>query len=161
MAILKAQGTDLYFVDTDGSVVLVGCPTSISGLDETNENIEITCLNDLSRRYTSGLKTPVPMTFTIQFDPTDESHLRLKELHNSGETVQWAIGAGLGGGDINIDPSVDSSGTLVNNGGRLFWVFEGSIGAFPFDFTLNTVVTSSITVNPSGPISMFPAEPTP
>lgn len=166
MAILKSQGTSLYFVDpATNEVVEVGCPTAITGLDTTNEQIEITCLNDLKRRYTAGLSTPSTMGFTIQLDITDPSHLRLKELHNTGDTVQWAVGFGINGGDITIAPEVDDEGTLVNPGGRGFAVFEGFITSFPFDFALNTVVTNSLTVQISGEVSLFvptaPVDPDP
>ena len=160
MAIIKSQRTKLYFVDpTDDALVVVGCPTSISGLDSTNEQVEVTCLGDTDRQYESGLSTPSTVTFTIQFDATDESHLRLKELHESGAKVSWAIGFGINGGDLTVDPEVDSDGSLSNPGGRSFLFFRGFVSSFSFDFALNAMVTSSLTIQMSGQAVLSPQTP--
>lgn len=56
---VKTQGTNLYAMDPDtGDVIDVGCVTQISGIDETLEQIETTCLGDDSRTYVAGLATP-------------------------------------------------------------------------------------------------------
>lgn len=160
MTILKSQGTSLYFVDPDTNELFeVGCPTDISGLDVTNEQIETTCLRDQRRQYVGGLGTPSTVTFTLQFDPTDPSHLRLKELHTSAEKVMWAIGSGVGGGDIDLVPDVDTNGLISNPGGRVFWFFEGFIAGYSFAFALNTVVIASLTIQISGDVVLSPVTP--
>ncbi len=81
---MKTQGTDLYVIDPDdGTVITVGCPTSIDGIDTSIEQLETTCLNSLARTYEAGLATPGTATFGINVDPKDASHLRLHQLKTS------------------------------------------------------------------------------
>jgi len=89
---IKSQGTDLFTIDPDtGALLDVGCITSIDGIDTAIDQIETTCLNDLSRTYEAGLATPGAATFGLQFDPADVNHIRLHQLKTSGVTLQWAM----------------------------------------------------------------------
>ena len=90
---LKSQGTVLYTIDpADDSILVVGCVTSIEGIDTTIEQVEITCLADSARSYMAGLATPGAASFGINFDPSDESHVRLHQLKVAGTTLPWAVG---------------------------------------------------------------------
>src|SRR5690625_6685379 len=89
---IKTQGTRLYVIDPglSGPVsdLNVGCVTSIDGIDTTIEQLETTCLESPARTYVSGLATPGSATFTIQFDPSDASHVRMHELRSEEHTSE-------------------------------------------------------------------------
>lgn len=144
---VKTQGTELFFIDPyDDTVVKVGCPTSISGLDVTIEQIETTCLDSAGREYEAGMPTPGTLTFTINADPDDASHVRLHELFKEGTSLKWA----LGWRGSTTDPTVDSNGVFDLPADRTWCEFEGFVNSFPFEFALNAVVTSNLGVQISG-----------
>lgn len=156
---MRTAGTELYTIDPDTcDLIVVGCPTAISGIDTTIEQIETTCLSDLTRTYEAGLATPGTATFTIQTNPQDPSHIRLHELKTQGVTLQWAVGWSDGTG---VDPTTetDSNGdcVFVTDPARSWILFEGFMNAFPFDFSLNAQVTSAIGIQVSGEPSFIPA----
>jgi hypothetical protein len=144
---LKTQGTQLYVADpaTD-TLITVGCVTNITGITATRDQIETTCLDSTARTYVAGLAAPGAATFTINFDPTDASHTRLHELYVSGDTLEFA----LGWSDGTAAPTVDTNGTFNLPTTRTWIAFDGFITDLPFDFALNTVVTSNVSVQVSG-----------
>lgn len=145
---VKTQGTELYFLDPDtGTVVEVGCVTTITGLTAARDQIETTCLGSTARTYEAGMATPGAASFTINADPNDPSHVRLHELYVAGTKVDWA----LGWSDGTAVPTVDSNG-LVLPPTRSWIGFNGYVSDFPFDFALNAVVASNISVQ----VSDFP-----
>lgn len=146
---IKAQGTGLYFVDpADGSVNEVDCVTSLSGITATRDEIETTCLSDNARTYEAGLATPGSATFGIQYDPTSPSHLRLHQLYVAGTKFDWAVGMS----DGVAPPTADSAGEFIFPSSRSFIAFDGYVSDFPWDFTLNTVVSNQIAIK----VSNFP-----
>lgn len=159
---MKAQGTELYAIDpgeTSGpSILVIGCVTSIDGIDVQVEQNEVTCLQDLVRRYEAGLGTPGTATFGIYTDPSDPSHVRLHELKVAGAQLKWAVGwsdktgtpptlAGSSAGDADF--------TLPSS--RSWIVFEGFMNSFPFSFQQNASVQSNIGVQVSGEPMLIPA----
>jgi hypothetical protein len=155
---MKAQGTELYFLDPDDcSVVTVGCPTSITGLDSTIDQNETTCLSSTSRTYEAGLATPGTASFTINFDSQDPSHERLLELKQAGTTLTWAIGFSDGTG-IPPTGGTDSAGDCVFTlpDTRTWIVFDGFMNGYSFDFALNSQVTSTVGIQVSGDPDLTP-----
>lgn len=153
MAAIKTQGTDLFAIDPDdGTIIDVGCITSISGVDTSIEQIETTCLNDDARTYIAGLGTPGTATFGIQTDPQDPVHVRLLELKNAGTTLQWAIGWS----DGETAPTVGVDGDFDLPATRSWLTFEGYMNSYPFEFALNSVVTSNIGIQVSGDPVLVP-----
>lgn len=156
---VKTQGTDLYVIDPDdGSVITVGCPTSIDGIDTTLDQIETTCLNSPARTYEAGMATPGTATFGINVDPKDASHVRLHQLKTAGTTLQWAVGWSE---DPGTPPTVitDSDGEYVFDtpSSRSWILFEGFMNSFPFSFALNAVVESTVGIQVSGEPELIPA----
>lgn len=154
---IKAQGTDLFAIDpATNSLLDVGCVTSISGIDTAIDQIETTCLNDLTRTYEAGLATPGAATFGLQFDPADPAHIRLHQLKTAGTTLQWVIGFS----DGTLPPTVttDSSGDaeFVLPPTRSWLTFEGYMNSYPFEFALNTMVTSTVGIQVSGEPVLIP-----
>jgi hypothetical protein len=145
---VKTQGTQLYFIDPDDfSVVTVGCVTTLTGLTAARDQIETTCLDSTARTYVAGMATPGQAQFTINFDPSDDSHTRLHELYVEGTSLDWA----LGWNDGTEAPTEDST-AFVLPATRTWITFEGFISDLPFDFALNSVVTSNVSVQ----VSDFP-----
>ena len=147
---VKTQGTELYFLDPDtGTATEVGCVTTITGLTAARDQIETTCLNSAARTYEAGMAAPGAASFTINADPRIASHVRLHELYATGTKVDWA----LGWSDGTDAPTVDTNGTFNLPTTRSWISFNGYVSDFPFDFALNTVVTSNLSVQ----VSDFPA----
>ena len=149
MAILT-KGTELYVWDPYNAEVLkINCPTAITGLNTPRDQIDTTCLDSDAAESLPGLARPGAASITIQFDPTDDSHIRLYELKidPTVDLLWWAIGFSDGTG---IPPtSADSSGWVFPTT-RTYLGFEAYITDIPFDFSLNSVVTSTIGLQVSG-----------
>ncbi len=156
---MKSQGTDLYAIDpADGSLIVVGCPTSIDGIDTTLEQLETTCLNSLARTYEAGLATPGTATFGINVDPKDPSHVRLHELKVAGENLQWAVGwSESPGTDPTTTQDSDGEYVFIPNDARSWILFEGFMNSYPFSFGLNAQVTSTVGIQVSGEPELIPA----
>ncbi len=144
---IKTQGTELYYIDPDTfAVAKVGCVTTLTGLTAGRDQIEVTCLDSDAREYLAGMATPGAAQFTINADPTDTSHVRLHELYTEGTTIDWALGWSDGTGTA---PTSDSTAfTLPST--RTWITFSGYLNDFPFDFALNSAVTSNVSIQVSG-----------
>jgi hypothetical protein len=143
---LKTQGTQLYFIDPDTfAVTVVGCVTALTGLTAARDQIETTCLDSTARTYVAGMATPGAAQFTINFDPSDSSHVRLHELYVEGVDLDFA----LGWSDGTAAPTSDST-AFTTPTTRTWILFSGFISDLPFDFALNTVVTSNVSIQVSG-----------
>lgn len=155
MAAVPTKGTSLFFIDPDTcAVVEVGCITSFDGLDVPIDQVEITCLQDLTRSYMAGLGTPGTATFGINFDPNDQSHVRLSEIKSSGSpTMWWAIGWGDGTA-LPVAGSPCDFDTFPTS--RTFLEFEGFINSFSYSFALNAAVSSTIGIQVSGDPTIHP-----
>lgn len=150
----KTQGTDLYAIDpADNSLIVVGCVTSIDGIDTSVEQVETTCLQESARSYIAGLATPGTATFGINTDPEDPAHVRLHQLKIAGDSLQWAIGWSESPGTA---PGVDSNGDFVLDPARSWITFEGFMNSFPFSFQQNSVVQSTVGIQVSGEPVLVP-----
>lgn len=163
---IRTQGTDIFALDPDsGEILDIGCVTSISGIDETLEQIETTCLQSRSRTYESGLATPGTATFGINFDPSDPNHIELFAWKKAGKKLQWAVGfrqeSAASAGVDGDAPTVDTENGWELPTTRAWITFEGFINSLPFDFSLNAVVASTVGIQVSGEINVVPAVVTP
>ena len=148
---IRSQGTDLFTIDpATGALLDVGCITSLDGIDTAIDQIETTCLNDITRTYEAGLSTPGAATFGLQFDPSEVNHIRLHQLKTAGTQLKWAIG--FSDGTVAPTTGTDSSGDneFVLPPTRSWLVFDGYMNSFPFTFGLNTMVTSTVGIQVSG-----------
>lgn len=154
---VKTQGSQLYFItqETSGAVInKVACSTNLSGLSSPREQIEVTCLESSQREYVSGLGTPGQVTVTVNFDPAEPSHLKLYELwRDGGANIDFAIGYG---GPKDSDPTLDTAGDFVFPTNRHFIEFDGYVVDVPHEGALNSVWTSGIPIQISGPYTLFP-----
>src|SRR5574344_2959604 len=153
---IKTQGTMLYTIDpATGTVLTVGCVTSISGIDTTVEQVETTCLDASARTYVAGLATPGSASFGINFDTADSSHVRLHQLKVSGETLQWAVGFSDGTNDPNVATNSDGSYEFILPTTRSWIEFECFRKSFPFEFAQNSVVQSTVGIQVSGEPAVY------
>lgn len=159
---MKTERTSLYFIDPDGetvpTIVTVGCATSISGIGASRDQLEETCLEDSARSYLAGLGTPGQKTFTINFDTSDASHVRMYQLWKLGTKLQWALGLsdGPAAPAALVPPTLDTGDNFELPTTRSWITYEGYISDLPMDFALNALVTSSITVQISDFPDLFP-----
>lgn len=156
---MRTAGTELYFLDpADCSVVQVGCPTSITGLDSTIEQLETTCLESTARTYEAGLATPGTASFTLNLDPQDASHTRLLELKAAGLSTKWVIGFpdAIGTAPTGTTDS-DGECAFVLPSNRTWLEFEGFVNSYAFDFSLNALITATVGIQVSGDPVLTPA----
>lgn len=156
---LKTARTSLYFLNPLGTggfeVITVGCATSISGIGASRDQLESTCLEDSARSYEAGLGTPGQATFTINFDPADDSHIAVYDLWRSGEKVDWALGLsdGPAAPASLVPPTLDTAGDGFNLPSTRSWItFNGYIADVPLDLALNSLITANVTIQ----VSDFP-----
>lgn len=149
-----AQGTQIYFIDPDydsngAGVREVVCATTFSPGGNPADQIEDTCLSASSRSYKPGLRTPGQASMTVNADPENDSHVRLHDLaeQDPPPVLKWAVGWS----DGTSVPTLNSEGDDFNlPTDRTWFVFEGYVSDFPFDFAANSVVTSQVTIQRSG-----------
>jgi len=157
------QGTQ-FFVLAAGAVSEVECITSFTPGGNPADQIEDTCLSERnSRTYKKGLRTPASASVTLNADPKNASHLKLQNLAESDDdtlltfAVGWADGESL--------PTVSANGGAGSVDGltlpedRTWFVFQGYVSDFPFDFQANTVVSTTATIQRSGPAVWVPKVP--
>lgn len=145
-----AQGTQIYFIDPDtDTIVAVDCATAFTPGGAPADQIETTCLEDTTRAYMPGLRTPGQASLTINADPENASHIRLHEMSETdpSPTVDWAVGWSDGTAEPTVD-AINGGFTLPTT--RTWFTFQGYVSDFPFDFAANTVVTSAVTIQRTG-----------
>lgn len=162
MSILT-QGTQVYALVPPATgtgpltVMEVECATAFNPGGSPKEQIEDTCLKSRDRSYKPGLRTPGQASLTINADPDSESHIRLHQLSeaNGDTTIRWAVGWSDGPLDANGEPT--ALPTLNAEGDdfelpatRTWFIFQGYVADFPFDFAANAVVSTAVSIQRSG-----------
>lgn len=156
---IKTQGTQLYIMDAEASggceVMVVECVTSLSGLSNPREQIEVTCLESDTREYEGGLSTPGQLTVSVNFDPRNESHMRLYQFwKENSDNFKAAIGMG---NPVDVAPTVGSDCEFDFPTNRTFIEFEGYVVDLPIEAALNSVFTAAIPIQISGPYTIYKA----
>lgn len=144
-----SQGTQIYFIDpANNALVEVQCATTFNPGGAPRDQLDDTCLADSAARSKPGLQRPGQATIGLNADPEYASHVRLHELSedDTNAIVQWAVGWS----DGTAAPTVDTNGTFNLPATRSWYTFDGYVADFPFDFSLNTLVTSTVTIQRSG-----------
>lgn len=154
---VKTQGTQVFFVDpVDGSLNTLDCPTGVTIPGVTRDQLEEFCLDqaDGIRTYKSGAGTPGVVTISANFDPSSESHMRLIELQDSGDVIEWVVGLS----DGTAVPVVDTAG-LVDiplPTTRSWFHFLGYVSDAPIDAQTNTFYTVEFSIQMSGARTAYP-----
>ncbi|WP_336334624.1 phage tail tube protein [Pseudomonas putida] len=154
MSILT-QGTQVYALAKPVSgigpleVMEVECATAFNPGGSPKEQIEDTCLSSKERTYKPGLRTPGQASLTINADPNNASHIRLHQMseEDGDTTIKWAVGWS----DGTEAPTLNTAGDdfeLPET--RTWFVYEGYVADFPFDFAANAVVSTNVSIQRSG-----------
>jgi len=145
---IKTQGTNLYFV-SGGTVKTMTCPTGVSGLGGTRDQIETTCLNATDdKSYVSGLGNPGQLTVPFVFSPSALDHQLLFAMHDTGEITDWLVGFS----DGTTAPTV-TSGQLVMANTRTSASFDAFVADINIDVATNEVVRGTLTLQRSGSVA--------
>jgi len=160
MSILT-QGTKIYalvppLTGTGPLTVLpIDCATAFNPGGAPADQIDDTCLEDTVRKSKKGLRTPGQASMTILADPRNASHIRLHQLSEAdGETtIKWAVGWS----DGTAAPTVNTAGDDFElPESRTWFVFEGYVADFPFDFAGNANVSTAVSIQRSGGSAWIP-----
>lgn len=154
---LKTQGTQFYFIDPEGTsgpeVVAIDCVISGDGPSAPRDQLESTCLESEARTYEPGMPTPGQLTLGLNFDPSENSHVRVYELWRAGTKVEIAIGLS----DGTAAPTLDSADLFELPTTRSFFVLHDAFFAdIPLSLALNALVTANVSVQTSGFPELFP-----
>ncbi len=146
-----AQGTHLYFLDpADGTVLRVTGLNSFNPGGSPADQLDDTSLEDLDKKFKRGLRTPGQAAVGLKVDPENSTHYRLWELSqdDSQDSIHWAVGWSDG-----KEPPTATDGKFELPQSRSWFVFEGYVADFPFDFQLNSLVTGEMSIQRSGAAS--------
>lgn len=151
---IVTQGTQLYVLNA-GVVSEVECITGFTPGGNPADQIEDTCLSERdSRTYKKGLKTPASATVTLNADPVNASHIALYQLSESNDetTLTFAVGwsDGTSAPTVAAADAENAVDGLILPDSRTWFVFQGYVSDFPFDFQANAVVSTSATIQRSG-----------
>ena len=138
------QGTTLYWIDSPTTVKAIGA-TNISGISAQRDSLETTDLTLDAKTFMPGLMSPGSAQFTIQFDPSNPAHIALHAAYKAGTTLKWA----LGWSDGTAAPTA-TAGAFTLPETRSFLTFDGFILDVPFDFKINSIVDSQLSLQISG-----------
>ncbi|KTC36177.1 phage tail protein, partial [Pseudomonas sp. ABAC61] len=114
------------------------------------EQIEDTSLNAQERSYKKGLRTPGTASLGLNADPSNASHVRLHQLSeaNGDTSIKWVVGWSDG---KDVAPTVNAKGDNFElPATRTWFAFDGYVSDFPFNFALNAVVTTTVTIQRTG-----------
>lgn len=153
---MLTQGTQIFALvpplsGTGAYTVLeVDHATSFDPGGAPAEQIEDTSLDATQRSYKKGLRTPGTASLGLNADPANASHIRLHQLSEADgdTTIKWAVGWSDGKG---VAPALNTAGDdfeLPTT--RTWFTFEGYVSDFPFNFALNAVVTTTVTIQRTG-----------
>src|SRR5690606_22721812 len=133
----------------------IECVTAFNPGGAPAEQIDVTCLESKDRVFEKGLRTPGQATMSINADPSNASHVRLHQMSETDgdTTVKWAVGWA----DGDAPPTVSTEGDDFElPSSRTWFVFQGYVADFPFDFALNAAVTTAVTIQRSGGSAWIP-----
>lgn len=149
---VKTQGTELYIIDpADETVLAIGCTTSIDDAGPTRNMTQVpACLDDPEGKATQVAADLAPgtLSFGLNADPREASHIRLHELLISGQTIKFAWGWNDGTG---IDPTVDTNGDFDLPDTRTWRVGEGVVTNFPFNLAANSFISTTVQIASTEP----------
>lgn len=150
------QGTQIYFIDTTGTptVVAVECATTFSAGGAPADQIDDTCLEATDASSRPGLRRPSASSLGLNADPQNASHILMHELSeaNPSPVLSWVVGWS----DGVDEPTLDSDGEFELPSTRTWFSFQGYIADFPFDFTGNSVVATTVSIQRSGGSAWIP-----
>lgn len=92
MSVLKGKGTTIGVNASSGATVAIAQVKEISGPNRSVGTVESTNLSSTSRTFLTTIPDGGEVTFTVQFDPTEATHVTLDTLAKTpDDTVAWLI----------------------------------------------------------------------
>lgn len=148
-AVIKSQGTDLYWASGPTAVTRAVCITGISGLGGARDQIETSCLdNTTDKTFVGGLGTPGQVTVPFNVHKDEISHADLLALKTSGATVSW----GIYSSDSATAPTAVAS-VMQPVTSRASAIFSGYVADVTIDIAGNDIWKGTITIQRSGDVT--------
>ena len=151
MARIKSQGTQVFAV-VDGAVVRFSATKAFSFGEDSFSKIDVTDLDSDMKDYDRGLRDPGEGSVQINFDDENTSHLKMLELAESGDKVDWYIGSS----HSKTPPTYAALTGIDLPEDRTWWSFKGYLSSSAptvetdtmIGYTFKLVRTSAVTVTP-------------
>lgn len=124
MARIKVQKSQLFYFDGT-AIQAVQCAKEIELGTDTEEDIDVTCIDDEEDNFDAGKKTPGEGSLSIDLDDENESHLALVALSktNPRKKVMWYLGSSNSDEPPTVAAGSPASVSLPTT--RTWWVWEG------------------------------------
>lgn len=136
MARIKVQKSQLFYHE-DGAtaVVAVQCAKELELGTDTEEDIDVTCLEDEEDNFDPGKKTPGEGSLAIDLDDENSSHLKLIALSKTAprKKVTWYLGSSNSDEPPTIVAGPPSTISLPTT--RTWWVWTGYLKLAEKTFT--------------------------
>lgn len=154
--ILRTQGSELFVADTIRASTPTRrkfvCPTGVTGLGGTRDQIDSSCLDtEGDREFEGGLSTPSPISVPFNFIPTEESHEFLFDWHEDGRVMNWIL-CFSDGDDV---PAL-VGGEFTPPTDRSSIKFAGYVADVNIDVATNEIVRGTLTIQRSGRRQLTP-----
>jgi hypothetical protein len=146
------------------NVFKVDCPKTLTGITASKSEIDVTCLDSEGMESMPGMATGGTANIGLDFDPDIQSHMRLNQIFEDDETVQWLVGWS---GSKSV-PTYAATGTVdsveVTSGGSAYTsaptvVFTGG-GGTGAAATAEMVAGEVVSVTITSPGTGYTAAPT-
>jgi hypothetical protein len=126
MARIQVRKFQLFFVDGT-EVVPILCAKDITLGDDTEEDIDVTCLDDEEDNFDPGKMTPGEGSIGTDLDDENESHLKMLEL--SKTKPRKKVMFYMGSGHSDDPPTVAQGGAVSLPQTRNWWAWEAYLKA--------------------------------
>lgn len=148
----KTQLTELYYANAAATVLKIGQVVGLGTFSSPTDDIDVTVLDSTAREFVSGFANNGDLTFPIVFHDQNASHMALLALKTAGTIRNW----GIFGSQTATAPTAASS-ALVRPTTRTSWIFDAYVKDFTFEFEGNNVVRGTITLKPTGALTVTAA----
>ncbi|MCH7337130.1 MULTISPECIES: phage tail tube protein [Acinetobacter] len=121
MARIKVQKTQVFYFDGT-AIVPVVCAKTIDLGQDSEEDVDVTCLDSDEVDSDAGQVTPGEGSLAIDFDDENSSHLQLLALSKTDpkQTVHWYLGS-----SHSTDGPTVTGGAVTLPTTRTWWEFDG------------------------------------
>jgi len=152
------QGTMIYFIDPAAPTVVqeVDCATAFNPGGNPATELDDTCLADTTASTKPGLRKPTAASLSVNADPENASHVLLHTLSQTDPVPLLKFALGWSDGTA---PPTATAGEFTLPATRTWYTFDGYPADFPFDFGLNALVSSQISIMRSGAAVWTPKTP--
>lgn len=162
------QGTELFALVSKAAtpaeyeVVKVDCAISFDPGEDARDDLTDTCLEERDNHSTlPGLNTPGEAKVAVRINPQNPGHVRLHQLSDTGERIQWALAWSDGKEPATLKAGGTQEFELPKT--RTWNVFQGHIKQFNFvGFEVGgEPIQGDITIKRSTKLAWIVKEPAP